>query len=92
MFENIDINKLELKLKRGSNINLDDVSISEVEDIDNIVIDSNKSSVERILDFLLKQKNPYLFKVGGVIVKVDFSNNNVSADNCITEVFKDIYK
>ena len=92
MFENIDINKLELKLKRGSNINLDDVSISEVEDIDNIVIDSNKSSVERILDFLLKQKNPYLFKVGGVIVKVDFSKNNVSADNCITEVFKDIYK
>ena len=83
---------MELKLKRGSNINLDDVSISEVEDIDNIVIDSNKSSVERILDFLLKQKNPYLFKVGGVIVKVDFSNNNVSADNCITEVFKDIYK
>lgn len=87
-----NIELLENKLEICKNKNIDEIDISEVEDISNINIDTKKSSVERILDFLNEVKNPYIFKVKNKIVKIEFSNNNVYATNCVTNVFKDIYK
>ena len=90
--DNIDIQALENKLKQCRNINIKDVNIDEVEDIKSINIDTTKSSRERILDFLLSHKNPYLFKVNDSLVKIEFSNSNIYAENCVTNLFKDIYK
>lgn len=87
-----NIEFLEQKLERCRNTNIDEIDINEVEDVANIFIDSNKSSVERILDFLFSVKNPYVFKVNGKIVKIEFSNSNIYATNCVTNVFKNIYK
>lgn len=89
---NIDIKILEDKLKKCKCVSVEDVNIDEVEDISNINIDTNKSSRERILDFLIAHKNPYLFKFKNSLIKIEFSNSNIYADNCVTNVFKDIYK
>ena len=91
MYETIT-NLVEQKLKKYENTNLDEIDRNTVEDISNIKIDNKKSSVERILDFLLSYENPYIFKVKGNLVKIEFSNSNVYADNCVTNVFRNIYK
>ena len=41
-------------------------------DLKEIQLDESKSIHERMLDFLEKVRNPYLFRVGDMIVKVNF--------------------
>ena len=47
-------------------------------DIRTIEIDKNKSQMERLLSFIQAVKNPYLFKVGDIAVKVSFADNEQS--------------
>ena len=57
-----------------------------------IKIDKRKSSEERMLDFLVKVKNPYIFKIKGRLVRIRFSNNGKTADDCLTGVLKNLYR
>ena len=75
---------LEQKLNEYEKTELEKIDRNTVEDISNIKIDTEKSSVERILDFLLSYDNPYIFKIENSLVKIP--------DNCITNVYKHIYK
>ena len=68
-----DIEELAKKLERCRNINLNDVKLDDVDEITNIKIDRRKPSNERILDFVIKVKNPYIFKVNGKLVRIIFS-------------------
>lgn len=88
----IDIEKLEQKLERCKNICIDEVDKNEIEDISKININKRKSSKDRILDFLNSVSNPYIFKVNGKLVKIEFSNNTRTAESCITNVIKSIYE
>ena len=61
-------------------------------DISSIKIDRRKSSNERILDFLMKVKNPYVFKVNGKLVRMSFSEKGPTADECLTQCLKNLYR
>ena len=74
------------------NMDLKDVSLDDVDEISSIKIDKRKSSNERILDFLSKTKNPYIFKVNNKLVIFSFSNNNITTNNALTCVFKNLYR
>ena len=89
---NYDIGELNNKLTRCENISLSEVNKEELDDISNIKIDKRKSSNERILDFLIKTNNPYIFKVNGRVVQIAFSKNEKTADDCLTNVLKKLYK
>ena len=86
MYDSVS-NLLEQKLNKYENTDLDKVDRNTVEDISNIKIDTKKSSVERILDFLMSYENPYVFKIGDNLVKVQFSNDNIYADKCVKPYF-----
>lgn len=51
-----NIKELKEKLERCRNINLEDVTLDDVDEISSIKIDRRKSSNERILDFITKVK------------------------------------
>ena len=68
---------------------IEDVSLDE---ISSIKIERRKSSNERILDFIVKVKNPYIFKVNGKLVRISFSNTDKTAEDCLTNVLKNLYK
>lgn len=87
-----NIKELEEKLKRCKNIDLSEVDIDEVDDLNEIKISRKKSKEERIIDFINKTKNPYIFKVNGRLVKFEFSDNEKSAEDCLTNVFKKLYR
>lgn len=89
---NKEIEALAEKLKKCRKISLDEVNRDEVDEITDIKIDKRKSSNERILDFLIKVKNPYIFKVKGKLVRIRFSDTNKTADDCLTNVLKNLYR
>ena len=46
----------------------------------------------RIIEFINKIKNPYIFKINGKLVKIEFSDNDKTAEKAINRVIKNIYK
>lgn len=87
-----NIKELAEKLERCRNVNLNDVKLEDVDEITDIKIDRRKSSNERILDFITKAKNPYIFKVNGKLVRIRFSDTDKTADECLTNVLKNLYR
>lgn len=72
---------------------LEDVTLDDVDEIGTINIDRRKTSNERILDFIMKVKNPYIFKVNGKFVRIRFSeNSNLTAEDFLTNILKNLYK
>ena len=63
-----------------------------MDDLNKIRISRRKSKEERIIDFINKTKNPYIFNVNGRLVKLEFTNNGRKAEAAITNVIKSIYK
>lgn len=87
-----NIKELEEKLKICKDIDLSEVNIDEVDDLNEIRISRKKSKEERIIDFINKTKNPYIFKVNGRLVKLEFTDNGKSAEDCLINVLKNLYK
>ena len=88
-----NIEEIKEKLERCKNMNLEDVTLEDVDEISSIKIDTRKPSNERILDFLTKVKNPYIFKVNGKLVRIRFSENtDLTADDCLTRVLENLYR
>lgn len=87
-----NITELEEKLKRCGDISIKEVDPNDVDNLDDIKIDRRKKPNERILDFISKTKNPYIFKINGRLVKIEFSDNEKSAEECITKVIKSLYE
>ena len=84
--------ELKEKLDRCKKIKLEDIDPNDVDEITDLKIDKRKSSNERILDFLNKTKNPYVFKVNGTLIRIGFSETNKTADDCLTSVLKNLYR
>lgn len=87
-----NIKELEEKINRCNNMKLEDINPDEVDEISSIKIDRRKSSNEIILDFLTQVKNPYAFKVNEKLVRMSFSENGPTADDCLTRMLKNLYR
>lgn len=92
-----NINELEKKLLQCRKKKIEEVDINEVDNLAKINIDRKKKGNERILDFINKTINPYIFKIDGKIVKIEFSSkreneNTLSAEDCLTGVIAKIYE
>ena len=92
-----NINKLEKKLLQCRKKKIEEVDINEVDNLAKINIDRKKKGNERILDFINKTINPYIFNIDGKIVKIEFSSkreneNTLSAEDCLTGVIAKIYE
>lgn len=88
-----EINQLEYKLKKSKENLQADIANRRIDKIDNISIDSNTSLESRILNFFQKIKNPYAFRVGNIVVEMEFSDNsNISPMECIDATLINEYK
>ena len=79
-----NIKELEEKLKISKDIDLSKINIDEVDDLNEIRISRRKFKEERIIDFINKTKNPFVFKVNCRLVKLEFTNNGRKAEDAIT--------
>lgn len=90
--EKYNIKELEEKIKRCKYINVNETNIDDVDELSWIKISRKKSKEEKILDFIGKTKNPYIFKVNGKLVKLEFTDNGTNAETAIMNVIKSLYK
>ena len=90
--KNYNIKELQDKLERCRNVSLDEVSIDDVDELSSVKINKRLNQVDRIIDFISKTKNPYIFKVNGKLVKLEFTDNGTNAEDAITNVIKSLYK
>lgn len=86
------MNNINEKLLKYRDVDLSNIDIDDVDKIEDIKIDKRKSSKDRIIDFLNSVKNPYVFNVDGKLVQIGFSDNNISADECLTNMLSKLYK
>jgi len=87
-----NIKELREKLERCKNISLDEVNLDDVDELSSIKINTRMNTVNRIIDFISKTKNPYIFKVNGKLVRMSFSENGPTADDCLTRVLENLYR
>ena len=87
-----NIKELKEKIKRCKKIEVNEVNINDVDDLSEVKISRKKSKEEKILDFISKTKNPYIFKVNGKLVKLEFTDNSTNAENAIMNVIKSLHK
>lgn len=85
------INELKEKLERQNSIGINDININDIDNINTINMNEDKPSINRILDFIIYIKNPYIIKVDDTIVKMEFSNTKVKADECMNNLFCNLY-
>lgn len=65
-------------LREMQKVDPKDVSEDDLVDLRDVVINRNLPIRERFLDFVRQVKNPYLFKVGKIVVKIDEGTINRS--------------
>ena len=87
-----NIKELEEKIKKYRYIKVNETNIDDVDELSEIKISRKKSKEEKILDFISKTKNPYIFKVNNKLVKIEFNDNGTNAEEAITNVIKSIYR
>lgn len=90
--EKYNIKELEEKIKKYRYIKVNETNIDDVDELSEIKISGKKSKEEKILDFISKTKNPYIFKVNNKLVKIEFNDNGTNAEEAITNVIKSIYR
>ena len=79
------------ELKRMSQIDVKSVNPDELVDIREVQIDKNLNDEERIKDYIEKIKNPYVYKYGYYIVKLEFDNESgITLNELLEEIAKKI--
>lgn len=73
MLNSFDLNSLK-------NIAIADYSKSDLVDLHDVKIDSSKPVADKMNDYFEQIKNPYLFKVGDIRVKVSFGGERSFTD------------
>ena len=82
-----DYYKLRKKLDYSKNMKINDVRINEIDDIEQINIDTNLPKLMRIMNYIEKAKNPYMMNVNGTKVKFEFTNNGLNINKCLENIF-----
>jgi len=90
--EKYNVKDLEEKIKRCKYIEVNEVNKDDVDELSDIKISRKKSKEEKILDFISKTKNPYIFNVNGRLVKLEFTDSGTNAEDAITNIMKSLYK
>jgi len=79
------------ELKRMSQIDVSSVNPDELVDVREVQIDKNLNGEERIKDYIEKIKNPYVYKYGDYIVKLEFDNESgIILNELLEEIAKKI--
>ena len=81
-------NKIYYCMNKQTKIN-ENTKINNLVDIRDVVIDKQQSCEDRILSFVKQIKNPYLFKVGDIVVKINFDNTKSTFQEKFENYLKD---
>ena len=68
------------ELRRLQQADISACDIDRLTDISNLQINANQRTIEKMSSFIDRVGNPYLFKVGETVVKVEYEGGQRFAD------------
>ena len=79
-----------LNLESMRNVDINCVDPDTLVDIRDTKVDVDKPLPERALDYLRQIKNPYCFRCGKIIVKVEYSETETTIEDCMEGYFRSL--
>ena len=71
-------------------IDVQSINKEDLTDIRNVLIDPGLRKEERIMDFIMQIKNPYLFRCGNLVVQSVFADTDVTLTDRLIQYFKTV--
>lgn len=78
--------ELKTKLQLTKNSNIKYIQNDEIDDIENVSIETNLPKLDRIVKFIEKVKNPYIFLIDGMKVKMEFAPAGKDISQCFEKI------
>ncbi len=69
------------------NVDLNFIDAEELVDIRTVSVNKDLPKDKRIEEFVKQIKNPYCYRCGKFIVKANFSDNGISMEDCLRNIF-----
>ncbi len=76
------------ELEEMKKVNPWEIDPEELIDINDVVIRTDLPREERIADFIQQIKNPYLFRCGDLVVKVEFTGEEITLSDRIQQYMR----
>lgn len=70
-------------IEEWQNIDIREVCADDLVQIKDIKIDAKLSKEERISQYIEQIKNPYLYADGKSVIKITYSDNDITLEDCI---------
>lgn len=86
--QEFDIRKIDWEALK--NVNPLSVDCTTLVDINDVVIDSNLPKLEKMAQFVRQIKNPYCYKCGKMVVKVNYQENEPTLEERLISYFKSL--
>lgn len=81
-----ELKELQKELLRLKEMDIRDVDPDTLVDISEVTIRTDLNKIERLIDYLKQIKNPYCYKIHGVVVKVSFAGE-ASINACLKDAY-----
>jgi hypothetical protein len=78
----------DIAQRTDGNIYIGGYGIAGLIDIQDVDVNQNLPVEERIIEFIKQIKNPYLFKYGNTVIRVNFSKTNISFEDRVKNYFE----
>ena len=75
------------KVKEMQSVDILTVDINSLADINDVVLNPDLPKEERAKEFIRQIKNPFCYRDGDMIVKISFSDNNVTLEERLEDYF-----
>ena len=73
-------------MENSKKIEIDKIEKDELDNINEIKINKEKPSYTRIVEYITKTKNPYIFLVDDMKVKIEYGNDDKKINQCINNL------
>jgi hypothetical protein len=62
----------------------------DLKSMPDVCIDTDKPLLERVLDYIDKVKNPYFMRFGGILVKIEYAETEITIEDCMEGYFRSL--
>lgn len=75
------------ELEKMQSVDIMSVDINSLVDIKDVIIDPNLPQKKRVEEYIRMIKNPFCYRDGDVIIKISFSDNDISLEERLEDYF-----
>ena len=83
-----DITAIKKKIENTKKAKIDNIGSNQIDEFAKVKIDTNLPIQTRFMKFMMEVENPYIFKSGDLIVKMEYADNDLNLEKCLNRVIQ----